>query len=108
MALQKTKLTEYGVSANYWRVFSVSMNRNDHSSIVAVGLYKDKTTRDQTPTPIPLQIVHFVYPGLYLISGSLQNVESPFTVEAMDDTNVYELAYESLKTLDVFSGASDV
>ncbi len=96
MALQLLKTLPSGHTADYWRVSKIDIDANRTKADITLELYKDHAARLVEGTrPIKTQMESF--------SGEA----FPYPVEEVD-MNVYELAYEAIKSLDEFDGALDV
>lgn len=93
MALQKVKELDSGFSANYYKITSFDITRNSDGSAsleVCASLFKDAASRTAGKAPVDY-------------------TRSSFDVTSQESIgNLIELGYTKLKTLDAFSGATDV
>ena len=94
MAIIKEIVLDNGISVNYHRIVSVN-NITNHASIIEVGSYANKEKRTEEKEKLannePINV--FIHTE-YLNKEYTQNL------------NV-DTAYEYLKTIDKFSGATD-
>jgi len=97
MALQKSKLTQYGVSANYWRIRSLFIDLKAERATAVLELY----LTSETSGSAPLEARSYMF-------GTEAN-PFPFTAIAMDAKNAYKIAYDAIKLADPFlADAADV
>lgn len=61
MAIEKEKTLSSGVTGNYWRVVSITVDRQNLKVIGQLGLFKDKASSDAGKLPMPL-IKTFKFP----------------------------------------------
>lgn len=65
MAIQKEKVLKSGAVGNYWRIISITIDRQNLSVIGTIGLFKDKNASDTGKQPMPL-IKAFRFPLVML------------------------------------------
>lgn len=103
MAIQKSVETSHGYTANY---FKISDLRQDKRLVrVSVDLYKDATARDAGKAPVEKN-----YRQKVMSLSGAPDWSFELTIEQFEspDSNVYEYAYDYLKSLSHFSGATDI
>jgi hypothetical protein len=54
MAIQKEKTLKSGVTGNYWRITSVTIDRQNLTVIGQIALFRDKAASDAGMRPMPL------------------------------------------------------
>lgn len=89
MALYKPIEQENGLTLSYHRIFFIEQTINDHIAIV-VSSYLDQASREKEKA-----------------GGSIYNICVTYNRDYVEDMTVKQ-AYEYLKTLDDFKGATDV
>lgn len=78
MAIQKTKSLPNGTQGNYWRILSITFNRETLVCTGKIGLFKDKATSDAGGTHL----------------GIVKNFSFPFsTSDLIGSTNLIALVY---------------
>jgi len=102
MALQKSYEDEFGTthSTAYGRITQLHINYESSVASITVGIYKDSTARADNKTPLNK--------SAYTLSGTDFDTYFLDTVLDTENYNPQERAYVYLKTLDDWSGASDV
>lgn len=89
MALIKSYYTNLGITANYWRLYQLKLDRFYHTCEILMALYADENARRMNVNPIQLQ--SFIIEG---ITGD-------------EEMNPLVVAYNQLKNLPDFKGAID-
>jgi hypothetical protein len=87
MAIILNKPSQFGVDATYWKIAPLSLN-NGGSSIAHVSGYASKSARDANASP-------------------LMSLVCPIEYDITVSGEPYVQAYEKLKALDEFAGATD-
>ena len=91
MALYKEKIQRDGIPTNYHRIASLSINVNENN-IISVLSYVDNSARTKEKSAV----IEYPY-----------QCPSTYTID-YDENMTVESAYEYLKTLPEFEGATDV
>lgn len=52
MAIEKSKTLPNGATGNYWRITSITLNRQNLTAIAEIALFKDKSTSDAGHPPL--------------------------------------------------------
>ena len=91
MALQLSKELDNGHTGNYWKVSKIDWTASD-TAFVWVDLYKDSAARQGDKTPLKAERYKF----------------DTFTVVNLEANYIIEFAYNQLKSLSNFTGATDV
>lgn len=84
MALIKEKLTKFGVTANYWRIRSVSINHHAKQALITVDLLLDEKQH------VPLETKNY----------TVTDPSFVFTTKNMVEANYVQLAYEFIRATD--------
>jgi len=102
MALEKEKLTKYGVVAKYWKITQFLITANSlKADKLKVELYVSKDASDTGQKAL----AEHVYNWPIMTDDAL--IPSPFSGKT-ETANVYVLAYTWLKTRPEFADAIDV
>lgn len=81
MAIEKSKTLLSGVTGNYWRVTSITIDRQNKFCIGRIGLFKDKATSDAGGIPL----------------GAVKSFQFAFTLsELAAATNIIAFAYSKI------------
>lgn len=94
MAIKKEIVLESGITVNYHRVVSVN-NITNHASIIEIASYTNEEKRKEEQEALANKEAMNVF-----INTEYMNIDY------VQDLNV-NTAYEYLKTLDKFTGATD-
>ena len=95
MAIQKEIVLDNGITVNYHRIVSVN-NITNHASIIEVGSYTNEEKRNEEKEKLANNERMNIY-----ISTEYLNTEYDETMNVLN-------AYDYLKTLEKYSGATDV
>lgn len=88
MALIKTKMTELGVEATYWKINMISIDRLNGVGSISLALYLNKEQSKSNTTNFFEDKVYFINRSIY-----------PDVFENMTN-NVYNIAYNHIKEID--------
>lgn len=95
MALVLSKQVDTGVTGDYFRVISCSVDLSHNTASVDVALYLNAANRDSGRSPIEIS------------SYLWRDAANPFTVEALEIKSIIAIAYSKLKSLPEYQGAQD-
>jgi hypothetical protein len=99
MALKKSVTTPQGYQAEYFKISKLWQTKRNVG--MQLALYKDQAARNSGKAPVD---PNFSVKSILRDDGfSFELTESQF-----ENENVYQCAYNYLKSLPIFSGAEDV
>jgi len=87
MALQLEVSLPSGVAGSYWKVIRTYIDHYLLESTVHIALFRDQQARQDGKQPMQVR--------QFKLNGNL----FPYTMEAMNSSNVVEIGYDKLKTL---------
>jgi hypothetical protein len=102
MSLQKDYESPHGVIGNYWKINRDSFNIERGFRL---ELFKDEQAKNENKQILFSKFYKF---PILDIDGNIE-IQTPFTIEAMDIKNPIKIAYEWIKINDVeFTNSIDV
>lgn len=97
MALIKEIATDTGISASFWLVAKLDIDKVAEQALITVYGYMNKEHSDMNKGYLSRLFVN-VYP---------EQFRETFALENLNNTNPYEIAYSILKATETFDGAED-
>lgn len=102
MALKKAKETSIGVTADYWRIDNIVVDKKNKEGGITVHLYINSTVKD----PIDTYIISLTADKIE--KNSTERFDTYFGSKMQEDYNVYKAGYECIKnTEEYFKDAVD-
>ena len=102
MALQKAIETNYGVTANYWRLTQIHIDYAQKIGYAILSPYISQEDRQNNKMSLPSADKR--------INFNVEIFNSYLAPEALEENNwsLYQAVFEYAKTLDMFEGAQDI
>lgn len=97
MAIKKEKQTVYGITANYWRVDTLSIDKVRKEGGFTLNLY----TSEDAESPVDAYIVSFTG-DKYAEPESTERFDKYFGIGSSNYTNIYQACYQCAKETEEF------
>jgi len=114
MALYLPKTTKEGFEINYWIVQSIEIDREKETAIIRAVPYASQTAHQAGRKPVDsekiiVRVKDIVYPSEEY-GETMMHYTEYFSTEALaaSGKNIYQVAYEYIKGLPEFEGATDI
>lgn len=106
MAIRKQIDLSSGYMAEYIRISAIKQDKTKIS--LTLDIYKDQAARNDGKPPVIANFIKKVMMTGNFLSRGNSAYSFDLTQSQFDNDNIYECAYEYLKTLPIFDGATDV